>query len=668
MLVFLRKYQRFFLSAVAFTIISSFIFFGVFSTYTNEPAREDAKIGSKMDGSALMLFELQDLSRFIATDREDPIQERGFFPNLCNDGVIRYDFLQSKLAEILVEEYLPSIKADLEEKLEKVKRYRSYVHPEAPFIKAEAVWQRFLPDLNTELAILQHETEPGLVFFTKLAKLYELQRNLPPETLKRILLRQSQQYPALPLDPQLVRGDLALFGFHTVSDWFGRNFLDLVSQFILNAAIEAESKGYKVSFEEAKGDLIHRFQESVQKMAAGKATGELNFHQHLRSLGFDERSACAVWQKVLLFRKYFEDIGNTAFVDRFSYREFLRYSQQVAVVQKYHFPIQLKNAQDVAEYKAYLQAVAVKAIDGIPTAFYSLDEIEKRYPQLVETTYRAKIAEVSKKEIGLKASLKQISQWAAKEENWEGLKKKFSLPDAGSEEKRLAVLNSLNATLRLQVDSYIREALVDENPAWVEEALQKAALEEKTWSVSGNSEPILKEKGIYYKIEGLEKVEDKHVLTFAQARPALAALVPKTSAPFTGKDNPLIGKVQEAFQALQKNPEDSKWIQSGKDPLRDQFKFIGSLQEIKRSSKESWMKEQAFFMLPNVWSPIQVDESGEIVFFYLKERKTTEAPILDQIPFGKQTLAADAKAWVAERLLQKIKKEKAIVIPVKREN
>jgi hypothetical protein len=346
----------------------------------------------------------------------------------------------------------------------------------------------------------------------------------------------------------------------------------------------------------------------------------------------------------------------------------LRYSRQVAVLQKYHFPIQIKNAQDAAEYKTYLQAIAVKSVGGIPTAFYSIDEVEKRYPQLVETTYKANVAQVSKREIGLRVSLKQVGLWASQEENWETLRKQFSLKAAENSEQRIAVLSSLDPSLRSRVDEFIRDAIVDENPSWAEEALQKTPLTEKTWTVSGASDPIIKEKGMFYRIEDLVKVEDKHILTFAQARPVLAKLVPKTVAAFTGKDNPLLNKMQEAFEALQKNPKDSKWIQSGTDPLKDQFKFVESLQEIKRSSKESWMKDQAFLMLPNVWSPIQVDESGEIVFFYLKERKTLETPILDQIPFGKQALAADAKAWVAERLLQKIKKEKAIVIPVKSEN
>ena len=79
------------------------------------------------------------------------------------------------------------------------------------------------------------------------------------------------------------------------------------------------------------------------------------------------------------------------------------------------------------------------------------------------------------------------------------------------------------------------------------------------------------------------------------------------------------------------------------------------------------MKEQAFVLVPNDWSPIHVPNDGQIVFFYLQEKKESEAPILDQISFGKETLAADAQRFLAEKLLAKIQKKQSIVIPVKKE-
>ena len=80
------------------------------------------------------------------------------------------------------------------------------------------------------------------------------------------------------------------------------------------------------------------------------------------------------------------------------------------------------------------------------------------------------------------------------------------------------------------------------------------------------------------------------------------------------------------------------------------------------------MKEQAFLMLPDFWSPIHVADHGEIAFFYLQEKKTNSVPILDQLAFGKETLAADAKAYAAERWLQVVKKKNAIVLPVQKED
>lgn len=80
------------------------------------------------------------------------------------------------------------------------------------------------------------------------------------------------------------------------------------------------------------------------------------------------------------------------------------------------------------------------------------------------------------------------------------------------------------------------------------------------------------------------------------------------------------------------------------------------------------MKEQAFMMLSGLWSPVYAADDGQVVFFYLQEKKSNQLPILDQLNFGKETLAADAQRYVAERLLQTVKSKHAIVIPVQRED
>lgn len=668
MLDFFRKYQRIFFLAITVVVISSFTFFGTFSTFIGAEERPDRTIGQMIDGSSMKLSEVQKLSRFIATDREDSLSGRGVAANLCNDGVIRYDFLKDGLAHLIVAEYFEPLKGDFEARLEKAKRFKPYVHPEAPFLCAQTVWDHFVPELNVEMAALQAETEALPSVFSRLVRLYQFQSRLQPEMLRQILIYQHRQYSWLTIDQRLAQEDLALFGFHTANDWFGHNFVDLSAEFILNAAAAAEKKGYRVTLQEAKGDLIHRFQESMQKLAEAKVKPEMSFSNHLRSLGFDEKSATEVWRKVLLFRRYFQDIGEAAFVDRLPYKDFAEYAKEAAIVQTYRWPLSIHNAQDLAELQFYIKAISPQSKEVLPTAILSVEEVEKKHPQLVQRTYRGMVAEVSKKQVALRAPIKQVWDWQTDDANWPLLKREFSLPDAKTHDERFKILECLESVKRSQVDAWSRDKIVDQNPLWIEEALAAAPKIEKVWTVSGNGEPVLRAVGIYYQIENRELVKEKHILSFMEAREALSKLAPVPEGDYDRGKNPFAIASAEALAALQKNREDPRWIQNGSDPLLDQFKLEREEQTIFRTSKEDWMKEQAFLMLPDLWSPIHVADNGEIIFFYLQEKKTTPSPILDQLAFGKETLAADAKAYVTEKLLKVVKKKNAIVIPVQKED
>ncbi|MGB7977529.1 MAG: hypothetical protein WCF19_00040 [Chlamydiales bacterium] len=666
MLEFFRIYQRYFFLVISVVLVCSLLFFGTYSTFGGGEERPDLTIGQKIDGSSMTLFEVQKLSRFIAADREDVPESRGALPNLCNDGVIRYDFLKDGLASLIVGPYFDALKGELEDRLERIKRFKPYVHPEASFLSAKTIWNQFVPEINREIGGLQGESAASLSVFSRLERLYQLQGRLQPETLRQILIYQHRQYPWLTVDQRLSYEDLSLFGFHSASDWFGRRFIDLISEFILNAAAAAEGKGYRVSLQEAKGDLIHHFQESIQKLTDAKANPEISFHSHLRTLGFDEKSASEVWRKVLLFRRYFQDVGAAAFVDRLPYKDFAEYAKEAAVVQTYRWPIVLRNHQDLAEFRFYVKAISPKGTTLLPTAILPVEEVEKKVPQLVSRTYRGAVAEVSKKELALRATLKQIWDWETDESHWPLLKNQFSLPTAQDVNERFKILEQLEATKRTEIDAWVREKLVDENPIWLEEALASAPKNEKTWTVSGAETPY---DSPYIRVEHQELVQEKHILPFNEAREALAKLVPKTAEEeYDPRKSPfaLIGK--EALAALEQDRGDLRWVQSGADPLLDQFKLERTEQTILRTSKEDWMKEQVFLLSVGLWSPIHVAENGEVAFFYVQEKKTNPVPILDQLAFGKETLAADAKAYVAEKLLHAIKKKQAIVIPIQKED
>lgn len=758
MLELLRRYQRSIFLLVTTVTIFSIVFFGAYSTFSDlGESKEEPIVGKTLDGSPLYLSEVQNVIRFLSTDREDLSQSRTQMPNFCNDGVIRSDFIQTGLSDLLVAAYFEPLAEDLQIRLEKAKRFRPYTNAQIPALSAQAVWDRFMPSLSEELQALKRQEKVTLETFTHLSRLYQKQAEFHPELLRRILMVQHQQSTQAQPDSKLVYGDLSLFGFQTLTDWFGPHFIELVAQFVLNAAKAAEEKGYQVSLEEAKGDLLYQFTESMKKLSEAKIPAQMSLQEHLRALGFTEQSAAMTWRKILLFRKYFHDVGETVFVDHLPYQKFQEYTSEVAVVQKYVWPLRLHTFEDLMAFQLYLKAISPPEKNplALPQAFLSVEEVEKRFPSLVQTTYQARLAKISKEQVGLKASFKQVLDWELEEANWKALRKKFSyLPQVDSRQERLQALEKCDAARRSQIDGFARLALMEEHPEWTQEALQGAPLREVCLTVSngqvlgslGSEDPSLAlflEKGadgdvqalqslaqfdtgkVILRIESVQQKEPKQILTFEKAR---AILPPLVEAFLTEQYTKLRAKYPQKFQAkegewkpfqevkeevgrlvwaellkaidekeknewkvgqgpanfyathrflpvvrqvqadVEEKGSESLWL---KEPqiasLAQQFRLHEQKYEIQRTHQEDWMKEQAFLMLPNQWSPVHVAENGEIVFFYLRERKPADLPLLERLSFGKETLSNDAKRFLAERLIETTQKKQAIVIPLQRE-
>lgn len=610
MFEFFRKYQKAFFLAIAIMVIGSFTFFGTYDAISRE-------------GKQPELTDAEKLIRFLNAEN-----------NACDDGVLENDFLKTQIADMLVERYADPIQGEIATRLEKAKRFKPYQHSQMPFISAAAVWDHFYPEVNQWLEEIKKEGN-----FSLLSKLYQAQAKCHPELLRKILMIQCQQMASLPQDPRLYSTDLALFGFHTPSDWFGRTFVDVVAQFILNAADAAERKGYSVTREEALGDLAYHFNTAMKNAGENKP----NFTQYLQHLGFDEKSASETWRKVLLFRRYFQDAGNAVFTDRLPQKDLSEFAQQTAVVKAYSWPIRLANSEEIGQFTAYAKAVCPNFRNVL-----SVEEVEKNNPDLVETTYRVQVASIPKMQLALRAPLKEVWEWEM--QNWKKLKEQFAfLPSVESRDERFSALEKLSLAQRNEVDKFVRLKLLEQNPAWVDEALASAEFKEKTFYVTkGDPVVILQNqyKDAVYRIQNLEKIEEKHILPFSKAR----MILPKEAK--EGDKNPMAAFSEKAKTTLQKDPANQDWIQTGADPIVDQFRLIAREVEIQRTSREDWMKTLAFMMLPDQWSAIHVSDDGELSFFYLQQKKISEAPILEQLTANKELIAADAQRYLAMRLME----------------
>jgi GcvH upstream region-like protein len=493
MLEFFRKHQKYFFAVISVVIITSFSFFGTYDTLAGN-AIHDQVAFKAVDGTNIKRGELDSMVHFIGTDNDDKRFFGGAWgPNFLNDGVIKKDFLNTGLAEILVAAYPEPILRDLEPRLEKEKRFTLYTHPQAKFLSTEEAWAYFIPNMKSYFDVMRGSKNPvSNNAFTARVGLFLSERRFPPQMLKQILRYQEKQYSWLAPDQNLDYIDLSLFGYHTTEDWFGPRFMRLIAEFIINGSKLAQEKGYQVSKTEALADLMRNSEASYQQNLKNPNLGVTNsseyFNEQLRLLGMDQTQAVKIWQQVLLFRRLFQDVGNSVLVDNLMPQKFYAFAKETVSGDLYSLPVELQLAdyRSLQKFETYLYATAKrgrvdkmsdKELLAVPTSFLSLEEVKKKYPELIQKQYDLRVAHASKSALYPKVGLKDTWNWEVEDANWARLKKEFptlGVKKGDTRDERFAALDSLDDRTRGRVDAIARSAIVDSHPEWLQKALEAA--------------------------------------------------------------------------------------------------------------------------------------------------------------------------------------------------
>ncbi len=497
MLNILRKYQKTVFAIVTAALMVSISFFGSYSAFLNKPTKEkDFIIGTAIDGSTINHSEIEKIGRFIVSDAHDiDAREQGRLPNIFNDGLIRKDFFESDIAIMLMQAYFDDLKKDLSERLEKQKKFRPYSHPEAAFLSAENIWAQFIPSLSQNLAKLKSdefkvskETVPTLV------SLYLESSKFPAYHLRRFLSYQESQYQWVRKDPYLRSGDLSLFYFHSFEDWFGKNFLNLISQVVHNASIFAKNKGYMVTKEESKSDLLRNGYEALKsaKQEGEEVTAEIltkYWREQLAFLRMTESEAIEVWQKVLLSRKLLSDYGKSIFLDRLPYENFHEYASEFIKADIYTLPDELKlsDFESLMSYETYNRATR-KIVKGYDFGdMFQLEKIKKTYPELVYKEYKLSVSQVSKEQVATQICIKKMLDWQTSDANWKAIC--IECPELNENspkemESRLAALDSLPVEKRDHIDAFSRKSMASSNQELIKLSLSQVDSTEKNLKVS----------------------------------------------------------------------------------------------------------------------------------------------------------------------------------------
>lgn len=485
MFSFFRRYQYYFFLAITVVIVLSFSFFGTYQTLGSDVWREQIAF-TAVNGHSVPRMDVEEMALFLSSETSDALASSDLAPaNGLNDGVITKNFLQTGFTELLYKHYQPHLVDDLAKRKGKEQRYRPYVHPGAPFLGTAAIWQHFVPEAWASFTKLQSTPDPtSFEAFQHRVRLFLASRQLSPRLVRYFLLAEEKQRSQIAKDPRLPESDLALFGYHTIEDWFGPRLIRLVSECIMNVAILAEEAGYHVSKEEAMADLLSNAQVSYEWQKAHPSLRELDFKDYfasqLRRMNMDASRAVKIWQQVMLFRLYFEDIAGGNGVELLPLQHLAAHAQQSVVLEKWELPapFRLMQEKQLENLELYLRAVEKGSRNdplALPNALLSGEELLKKHPELVEKSYRLRIKKVDVALLQKKISLKDLWSWES--DHWSELVAHFpelKNADGKTAEARLAFLDSLERSSRDKIDAFSGRKIVQGRPEWIQEALNQA--------------------------------------------------------------------------------------------------------------------------------------------------------------------------------------------------
>lgn len=528
MLEFFRKYQKYFFVLIAVVTIISFTFYGTYSTISalgthviNRP------LGKTVEGETIYERDVKGLSGLL--DRSG-----------LTNGLLENDLIAPGIADLLVHRFFANIRKDLEARLKKVQAYRPYAHPGAPFLKAEAIWNHFAPEINDNLKTLKSKTdEVKPETFSLLTKLYAAQAQFPQDMLKRVIAYQQNQFSWMPQDENLIHENLGLFHFQTAQDWFGNSFCYIVSEFLLNAADYAQQKGYEVTKEEAFADLL---QNAHQALGGQETSYDQAIHyidQEFYSCGLQHSEGIEIWRRVMLFRRLYNDVGGAILLDPLLQKQFNAYAQEKATIQLYQLPEELRfrNFREMLKFQFYIEAVSGKTKSlNLPTNFISAEKLSEKYPELLKRSCLIEVASVSKEDLLSNISLKETWEWELDQGNWDVLKREFpvlSHQSTASRDERFAQLEKLDSNTRFKVDHFVQEKIAEQHPEWIDQALAQKEMKKtdprtlegiedlnEFYAALTASDEIAKftqDNDHYFHIRVIEKPNSMDMLSFKEA-------------------------------------------------------------------------------------------------------------------------------------------------------
>jgi hypothetical protein len=109
--------------------------------------------------------------------------------------------------------------------------------------------------------------------------------------------------------------------------------------------------------------------------------------------------------------------------------------------------------------------------------------------------------------------------------------------------------------------------------------------------------------------------------------------------------------MQNAKKTIESQGEESPYVKAAGEPLIDQWAIVSQTKAIKRSDATTLSKHEMFTSVEGKWSPVSMPQNGDLAFFRLIKKASSEQTVLDKVVEGQRHLGTDARRLLMHQLL-----------------
>jgi hypothetical protein len=459
MLGFFARFQKGILLVTAFAIIASMAFFGTYSTLESSSKMKRSYRSEGIDQRAINDADLRAISLFLEADAAVP-DSRGEPLFLLKHNWFSQNLIETGIAQKIIAAHGAVVQKPLIKRIHEHREFKMYTHPQDHSISLEKSIGQFFPDFSEKYSSFMKgdskdlQSDVGALF-----GLYRIAAKIPMTWMKQILYyEQMQKGQSIEVDRNLEHRDINLFRAQKMSDWFGPNIVDLLSQWVYNTSLYARGSesyrgftGIRVSHKEAEASLGVLVRRNI-KRTAGQQKIELTADQMIERLarnhGLLKEQLVAGWQKIMILRRFFHNVGNVS-VNSNMFKHLIK-DAKIAKLETFELDDSLKTDSfyKVAKIDTYLNELSTSHDERFGlNDLHDMQELEKMKSFLLAKRFKVRYAKTNVTQAAQEIAITEIFTFQISDRGFSFLQKhssglkQCSQSDKAEREKALKTLS-----------------------------------------------------------------------------------------------------------------------------------------------------------------------------------------------------------------------------------